>query len=59
MKKKNKYQYLYILQGNYGYGHGFEGLTSSESYREVKDNLKDYRLNEGGNYRIICRRVLN
>ena len=59
MKKKNKYQYLFILQGNYGYGHGFEDLTASESYSEVKAELKDYRINEGGRYRIIQRRVLN
>lgn len=54
MKKKNKYQYLYVLQGNYGYGHGF-----GESYREVKENFKAYRINEGGNYRIIKRREIN
>jgi hypothetical protein len=57
--RKNKYQYLHILQGNYGYGHGWEDLCTSESYREVRQNLKEYRENEGGNYRLIERRVLN
>ena len=57
--KKNKYQYLYVLQGNYGYGHGWEDLTASESYKEVRSDLTDYRLNEGGTYRIINRRELN
>ena len=55
----NKYLYLYVLQGNYGYGHGFEDLCSSESWREIRDNLKDYRTNEGGWYRIIERREPN
>ena len=57
MKKQNKYIYLNVLQGNYGYG--WADLTASESYIEVKRNLKDYRQNEGGNYRIIKRRELN
>lgn len=57
MKKQNKYVYLNILQGNYGYG--WDDLTSSESYREIKNNLSDYRKNEGGTYRIIKRRILN
>lgn len=57
MKKQNKYTYLTVLQGNYGCG--WEDLTASESYAEVKRDLKDYRLNEGGTYRIIKRRELN
>lgn len=57
MKKQNKYVYLTVLQGNYGYG--WEDLTASENYAEVKQNLKDYRLNEGGTYRIVKRRELN
>jgi hypothetical protein len=55
----NKYLYLYVLQGDYGYGHGFEDLSASESWREVRDDLKAYRENEGGNYRIIQRREPN
>jgi len=57
--KTAKYCYLYVLQGNYGYGHGFEDLSSSESRRETRETLKEYRENEGGNYRIIQRRELN
>ena len=53
----NKYIYLNVLQGNYGYG--FEDLTASESYREVKKDLKAYRENEFGLYRIIKRREIN
>ena len=55
----NKYLYLYVLQGNYGHGHGFEDLSASESWREVRDDLKAYNENEGGWYRIIERREPN
>jgi len=53
----NKYQYLFVLQGNYGFG--YEDLTASENRKEIRQNLKEYRDNEGGDYRIIQRRVLN
>lgn len=56
--KKNKYVYLFVLQGNYGY-HGWEDLISSENRQEVRNDLKAYRENEGGIYRIIQRRELN
>ena len=55
--KKNKYCYLFVLQGNYG--QGWEDLTASESRKEMRDDLKAYRENEGGSYRIIQRRELN
>ena len=57
MKKVNKYIYLFVLQGLYSYG--YEDLTQSESLKEVKTDLKAYRENEGGIYRIIKRRELN
>ena len=59
IKMKNKFAYLWILQGNYGYGHGWEDLCDSESYLEIRQNLKEYHENEGGNYRLIERRVKN
>jgi hypothetical protein len=55
----NKYIYLHVLQGNYGYGHGWEDLCASESFKEVRQNLREYRENEGGRYRLIERRELN
>jgi len=51
-----KYEYLHVLQGRYGFG--WEDLTASESRAEVRSNLRDYRQNEGGDYRIIQRREL-
>jgi len=57
-----KYSYLRVLQGNYGV-HGWEDLCAAddtpEGRKEIRENLKDYRQNEGGCYRIVSRRVLN
>jgi len=54
----NKYLYLWVLQGWYGVGNGWEDLCASESHREIQDNHRDYRANEGGMYRIINRREI-
>ena len=60
MKGINKYNYINVLQGNYGYdGYGWEDLCADESYKAIRQNLKEYRENEGGSYRIIQRRELN
>ena len=53
MNNTNKYEYLFVLQGHYGQ---WEDLCASESSKEVRQNLKEYRENEGGMYRIIQRR---
>ena len=46
----------YIVQGNYGYG--WDDLTTSDSYGEAKQDLKDYRENEkNATHRLITRRV--
>lgn len=36
---------LYVVQGNYGYGHGWEDLTQSEDIEEARIDLKAYRDN--------------
>ena len=59
---KKKYNYLYVLQGQYGFG--WEDLcaadkSSGRAYREIREDLKAYSENEGGTYRIIERRELN
>ena len=53
----NKNIYLHVLQGNYG--GQWDDLTASESIKEVRDDLKAYRENEGGEYRLIERREVN
>lgn len=53
----NKYIYLHVLQGNYGYGEGWEDLCQSEDRDEMVTDRKAYRENAPeGNYRIIRRR---
>ena len=59
MKNQNKYSYISVLQGNYGYGYGWVDLCADESYKAIRQNLKEYRENERGSYRIIQRRELN
>ena len=49
----NKFLYLYVLQGHYLFG--WEDLTESENRAEVRANLKEYRENAAGDYRIIKR----
>jgi len=60
MKRINKYVIEHIVQGNYGYGHGWEDLCGSEDRKESREDLKAYRENEiGVPHRLIRRRVLN
>jgi hypothetical protein len=54
--RKFIYGTLSVLQGWYGFG--WEDLTASETRREVLADLKLYRENEKGNYRIISRRFV-
>ena len=35
----------YILLANYGYGHGWEEETAETTLMEIKQRLKEYRLN--------------
>jgi hypothetical protein len=51
-----KFDYLWVLQGNYG--HGWEDLTAEETWREIRARKREYVENEGGRYRIIRRREL-
>ena len=58
MKRVNKYLYLWIVQGFYGYG--WEDLTASEKYSEARANLRDYQTNEiDVPHRLIKRRERN
>lgn len=69
MKRKNKYIYYKVFQGNYGYG--WEDLMFCETYsdytykdraeyKQFKENIKLYHENERGVFfRIIHRKELN
>ena len=56
----NKFFYMKVVQGNYGYGYGWEDLCMSASLKEAYHDLNEY-LNSGytGGFRIINRRVAN
>lgn len=66
-KKRNKYDYYRVIQGDYGYGWDDEdfhacdstGFIKGKTERKLfKDNLLDSRVNGGGSYRVITRREL-
>jgi hypothetical protein len=56
-KKAPKTQMIYVVQGNYGYGHGWEDLTAEVTRKEGIARLREYRANENAPFRIISRRV--
>lgn len=48
----------FTVQGNYGYGHGWEDLTSEDTSKEARKRLREYRENEPGvPFRMVCKRV--
>ena len=48
----------YDIEGNYGYGHGYEVVTCEETWAEARERLAEYRENEPGvPFRIVRRRV--
>ena len=60
MKRANKYCYLHVVQGDYGYRQGWEDIAASENYREARADLSAYRVNAPEYaYRMIERRELN
>jgi len=59
-KKPTKYLYVKVLQGNYGYG--WDDLVFYDADTPVSErraDLKAYRENQRGRYRIIDRRIPN
>ncbi len=58
MPRVAKTKKICVVQGNYGYGHGFEDLTAADTRKECLGYLRDYRTNEPGTpFRVINRRV--
>ena len=52
-----KTRLIFVVQGNYGYGHGWEDVTAADTYKEARQNLREYRDNERGvPFRLIRRR---
>lgn len=57
--KTNKYRYVKVIQGNFGYGWEDVSEYDKQDFSIVKNDLKEYRLSNTGAYRVIDRRVLN
>lgn len=52
-----KTRLIWVVQGNYGYGHGWEDVTAEESGKEARERIREYRENERGvPFRLIRRR---
>ena len=48
----------YEIQGDYGYGQGFECVTTEETWKAAKDQIKCYRENEPSiPFKIVKKRV--
>ena len=57
--KQNKYRYVKLIQGNFGYGWDDVSEYDKQDFSLVKNDLKEYRLSNTGSYRVINRRILN
>ena len=54
----------YAIQGNYGYGHGWEDVSTysrpdyENPYKSARADLKEYNLSGTGAHRLITRRAI-
>lgn len=46
---------IWIVQGNYGYGHGWEDENIELTREDGERSLKEYKENGPGAYRLITR----
>lgn len=56
MAPSKKFVYLYVVQGYYVPGYGWEDLAASEVWKEAKADARAYRENDPAPIRIIHRR---
>ncbi len=54
---KRKTEDEFQIQGYYGHTYGWEYLTTEESYKDAKTQLRCYNENENTPHRIIKKRV--
>ena len=57
VKKESKNINVFIIQGFYGTGIGWEYESSSVDYKKARRELKDYQNNSKYPSRLITRRV--
>ena len=56
----NKFLYMKVVQGNFGYGDGWEDLCMSASLKGAYHDLNEYiKSGHSGSFRIVNRRVSN
>ena len=52
-----KTKLIHVVQGHYGYGHGWEDVTAEDTRKEAMARIREYRENERGvPFRLIRRR---
>lgn len=62
--KRNKYTYLYVIQQDWGYGHGWEDVDAYDkadpfAYTNARKSIATYRQEQPVRTRMIERRELN
>lgn len=58
MPYQRKTQDVYEIQGNYGYGHGFECVNTETTMFDARRSMRKYRENEKGTtFRIVKKRI--
>jgi hypothetical protein len=55
MAYKRKTRDKYLLEINYGFGHGWEGATAEDTRAAIKERLREYRENQS--YPVRVRKV--
>lgn len=55
---KQKTRNEYEIQGDYGFGHGFECVCTEDNWDKARERVKEYRINEPGyTFKIVKKRV--
>ena len=54
--RKNKFEYVKVIQGHFGQYWEDVSEYNKEEFKNIKHDLKEYRLSGIGSYRFINRR---
>lgn len=55
--KNNKWNKVFVLKVNYGYG--YEDETAETTRKDILQRAKEYRQEGYNDYKIVCRKELN
>jgi hypothetical protein len=56
MKKQNKFEYVKVIQGFFGQGWEDVSEYTKDDFKNIKPDLKEYRISSNHTYRLINRR---